>query len=216
MHVFLVRHAQSTTNVRWDRKNQNGELTDLGNQQAAALRDWLRDRELTADVIYASTMVRTQQTAKYVSEAFGLPIQLDDRIREIGTAYASAEPIEDADLPGVYNPHYPNIDPFSPRGIDMPESESWVQFRARLGRFFEDLIAKHKGEVVYVVAHAGVIAATFENLFNSGVYRHCDVFVDHTSWTYFQHMANSKREQWYLRAHNRVDHLIAAGMDYHI
>ena len=216
MHVFLVRHAQSTTNVRWDRKNQNGELTDLGNQQAAALRDWLRDRELTADVIYASTMVRTQETAQYVSEAFGLPIQLDDRIREIGTAYASADPIEDKDLPGVYNPHYPNIDPFSPRGIDMPESESWVQFRARLGRFFEHLIAKHKGEVVYVVAHAGVIAATFENLFNSGVYRHCDVFVDHTSWTYFQHMANSNREQWYLRAHNRVDHLIAAGMDYHI
>lgn len=215
MHVFLVRHGQSTSNVGgWDKHDQNGHLTELGHKQAAALRDWLKARDFTTDVLYASTMQRTQQTVGYVEEAFGMKAIPDHRIREIGSAYASGDPIPDDQLPRVYNPHYPNIDPYSPRGIDLPESESWAHFRARIGQFFEKLVAEHKNEVVYIIAHGGVIAATLENMFNSGMYRHCDVYNDYTSWTYLQHIANSNREQWYLRAHNRIDHLIAAGMDY--
>ena len=45
MRLFLIRHAQSLTNVRWDNivesRQMNSRLTDLGHAQAKDLADWL-------------------------------------------------------------------------------------------------------------------------------------------------------------------------------
>ena len=212
MELYLIRHAQSHINVTWDVHNQNSSLTDLGRQQAAALQDWLTEEEHTADVLYASTMLRTQETAEYVSAALKIDAVSDDRIREIGMCYADGRPIADADLPKVYSERKSYEEPFSPRAIDPPYSESWGHFRSRIGHFFEDLITNHQGQKVYVVAHGGVIGAIFENVFNTGPYRRFSVHNYNTSWTRFEYRADHIHTPWYLWEHNRVDHLIKAGL----
>ncbi|MFV8049113.1 histidine phosphatase family protein [Mycobacterium sp. 48b] len=83
MRVTFVRHAESQANANHiiDTTIPGPGLTQTGQQQAQALVDKLGDNNY--DAIYASTMLRTQQTATPMSQHLGLPIQVIDGISEI-------------------------------------------------------------------------------------------------------------------------------------
>ncbi|CRZ19050.1 histidine phosphatase family protein [Mycolicibacterium neworleansense] len=83
MRVTFVRHAESEANANHiiDTTVPGPGLTPTGQQQAVALVDKLGDNNY--DAIYASTMLRTQQTATPMSQYLGLPIQVIDGISEI-------------------------------------------------------------------------------------------------------------------------------------
>jgi broad specificity phosphatase PhoE len=63
MRLLLIRHGQTPANVlgALDTAAPGPGLTDLGRAQAAAIPDALADERI--DAIYASQLVRTQQTA---------------------------------------------------------------------------------------------------------------------------------------------------------
>lgn len=84
MRLILIRHGQTTSNVghHLDTADPGADLTDLGRAQAEALVDTLVAEQIRA--VYASTLVRTQQTATPLARALGLPIRIDARLREIG------------------------------------------------------------------------------------------------------------------------------------
>lgn len=214
MRLNLFRHGQSYVNSPdWQSvPNLDAGLTERGHQQAAALRDWLKANDTKADVLYSSTMQRTRETAQYVAEALNLSPIYDDRLRELGSVYATGEPIEAENLPRSYIEHTPKTHPFTPFSDDIKKAENWMQGRARLGHFVDELTQKHTEETVYVVAHGGVIAAIFANVFNTGPYRHCDVHNYQTSSTLLEYRPEHKGENWYLRHHNRIDHLIGTSL----
>ncbi|RYV50214.1 histidine phosphatase family protein [Pengzhenrongella frigida] len=83
MRLILVRHGQSPSNVQHllDTAEPGPGLTDLGHAQAAALGPELA-AELV-DAVYASSLVRAQQTAGPLARALGLPIHIRAGIREI-------------------------------------------------------------------------------------------------------------------------------------
>lgn len=83
MRVTFVRHAESEANANHiiDTTVPGPGLTPTGQQQAQALVDKLGDNNY--DAIYASTMLRTQQTATPMSQYLGMPIQVIDGISEI-------------------------------------------------------------------------------------------------------------------------------------
>lgn len=83
MRVTFVRHAESEANANHiiDTTIPGPGLTEKGRQQSEALVDKLGDNNY--DAIYASTMLRTQQTATPMSQYLGLPIQVIDGISEI-------------------------------------------------------------------------------------------------------------------------------------
>lgn len=83
MRVTFVRHGESTANVDHilDTTIPGPGLTEKGRQQSEAVVDRLGDNNY--DAIYASTMLRTQQTATPMSQYLGLPIQVIDGISEI-------------------------------------------------------------------------------------------------------------------------------------
>ena len=83
MRLILVRHGQTGSNVAGllDTAGPGADLTDLGRQQAAALPDALDGARI--DVVYASTLVRTQQTAAPLSASLGREIQVRDGLREV-------------------------------------------------------------------------------------------------------------------------------------
>ncbi|WKG02834.1 histidine phosphatase family protein [Mycolicibacterium sp. HK-90] len=83
MRVTFVRHAESTANANHiiDTTIPGPGLTPTGQQQAKDVVDRLGDNNY--DAIYASTMLRTQQTATPMSQYLGLPIQVVDGISEI-------------------------------------------------------------------------------------------------------------------------------------
>jgi broad specificity phosphatase PhoE len=83
MTVTFVRHGESEANAAnvLDTAVPGPGLTELGEQQAGIVAGLLAARQ--HDSIYASTMIRTQQTAKPLSDVTGTPVTVVDGLQEI-------------------------------------------------------------------------------------------------------------------------------------
>ncbi|MBL1103358.1 histidine phosphatase family protein [Streptomyces sp. 5-8] len=83
MRLILVRHGQTPSNVDGllDTAAPGPGLTPLGEAQAAALPEALAGEDIEA--LYASTLIRTQQTAAPLAAARGLDVVVRDGIREL-------------------------------------------------------------------------------------------------------------------------------------
>ncbi|GMA88636.1 hypothetical protein GCM10025868_38860 [Angustibacter aerolatus] len=83
--VLVVRHGQSEGNVsnRLSSAAPGTPLTDLGREQAARTGAALADRGVTA--VWASPLLRAQQTARLVADAVGVAdVATLDGVREFG------------------------------------------------------------------------------------------------------------------------------------
>lgn len=83
MRLILVRHGQTSSNVggMLDTDRPGADLDELGRKQARKLIDVLGHEPIEA--IYASTLVRTQQTAAPLAAGLGLETHIRDGLREI-------------------------------------------------------------------------------------------------------------------------------------
>src|SRR5690625_5937445 len=83
MRLILVRHGQTSSNVAdlLDTGDPGADLTELGREQAAAVPRSLAGEQV--DAVYASNLVRTQQTAGPLLEVRGLSLRVRPGIREI-------------------------------------------------------------------------------------------------------------------------------------
>lgn len=83
VRLILVRHGQTSSNLihALDTAAPGAPLTELGEQQAAALVEAVADEPIEA--IYVSVLLRTQQTAAPLAAARGLTPLIREGIREI-------------------------------------------------------------------------------------------------------------------------------------
>ena len=83
MRLILVRHGQSPSNVLHllDTAEPGPGLTDLGAHQAVVLASALARERIGA--VYASSLLRAQQTAAPVAAALGLDVRVRAGIREV-------------------------------------------------------------------------------------------------------------------------------------
>ncbi|MEO6197460.1 MAG: histidine phosphatase family protein [Dehalococcoidia bacterium] len=150
--VYLIRHAQSQGNTGEDLATGDPDLTDVGQQQALRLGQRMKDQRL--DVIYASPLRRTQETALAIGDVTGLDVlpkhdlvevtlgQADHDIRQLPPEQ-QAEVARRIDEDGTWDA--------------FPGSEGSGAARARIGKVMDEIIAAHPGQRVAVVCHAAVI-----------------------------------------------------------
>lgn len=83
--LTLVRHAQSAGNASGliDSSTPGPVLTELGVRQADSVAEELRGKGQTYDALFASTMIRTQQTAQPMAAALREPVVVLAGLREI-------------------------------------------------------------------------------------------------------------------------------------
>ncbi|WP_162178616.1 histidine phosphatase family protein [Deinococcus marmoris] len=96
--LFLARHGQTTGNVAGVLRgvdSQHDELTAEGHAQAQALARKLAALNLDSPRVYASTYIRTQQTAAPVAELLGVPVTVLDGIQEIDPGDWRGRPYSD-------------------------------------------------------------------------------------------------------------------------
>lgn len=212
MHLYLIRHGQSYVNLPdWPNGNTDEGLTDLGKAQATRLAAWLPSNVPDVDVVYASTMRRTRETAAAVATAYDLPIRFDDRLREIGNNRFDHTPWPNDALPREYSEYWGTARPFSPVTLDDKAAETFIHFRTRVGLAIEEIVAAHPQQTVLLVAHGGIVDAAFDHIFNVGPWRRCEVWDHNTAITHFEYINVPDRETWRLHYHNRTEHLI--GLD---
>jgi len=174
MTITFIRHGQSygNTSGNIDTQVPGPVLTPDGQQQAKDIAAQLGDRNF--DAIYASTMVRTQQTAVPLSQYLGLPIQVLPGLQEIeagkyeGTperaglfGYLTA-PLAWAGLsvtppPNVsFNPITPNLDAFIPSAPGSTTGLNGHQFEDRVNGALQTIYDNGDRNAA-VFSHGGTI-----------------------------------------------------------
>ena len=158
MKLYVARHGQTD----WNSRNlvcgsTNLPLTEKGIEQAEALGE--RVKSLGIDVIIASPMIRAQQTAKAVSDATGLPIITDERLREHD--YGAFEGVDRGK-----DEYWAQKYQFAAK---FPEGESVLQLAQRVYNVIDDVKRTYPDKTVLLVCHGGVsrmIKTYFEDMTN--------------------------------------------------
>ena len=163
MRQYLVRHGESVSNREGRVQGQaDVELSAFGRVQAAAIGDSIRSLSVAAPIgeIWSSPLRRALETAEAIAAAVGLPVRIEERLRELhagifqGHLWADLEsrfPEEVARWRSG-DPHYA-----------IPGGESRAQLAARGHEVLDELAARDTDAMI-VVAHGGILTAALGSM----------------------------------------------------
>ncbi len=148
---LLARHGESDSVVQGIHVNWPEpvpiHLTDLGKSQAHSMAERIK-KDGGVDLIFASDLNRTKETAEIISKVVGVEVIYDERLREYNL--------------GVLNGHKLSEfhESFAPskRWQEAPEGgETYMQLQNRMMDFVSEVNAKHNGKRILVITHGDVI-----------------------------------------------------------
>ena len=168
MRQFLVRHGESVSNLEGRVQGQEDvELSPLGREQARRVADWARGLAASTDSgaieigeIWSSPLARARETASVIAEALGLPLALDEQLRELhagifqGHLWADLERTFPAEVARWRSGDVDYV---------IPGGESRAQLAARGRAALESLAARDTPGMI-VVAHGGVLTAALGSM----------------------------------------------------
>lgn len=204
-NLYIIRHGEAVCNVENIVGGINGcqGLTERGHEQARRLGQRLATGEIHADVLYASTFRRARETAEAVSDGLKLPINWDDDLQEVRPGAADSMTYEEMRERFPFKAANRIYHPWA------PGAESWAAFAARAGQALSRLAHQHRGQSIVVVAHGGIVDASFYMLMglpmNAG--RNIGFLTHHTAITQWRTEDTPAGERWMLLRYNDVAHL---------
>lgn len=130
--VIMVRHGETVSNRAGECQGWlDSPLTDMGRQQAQEVAELLKGHPVAR--IVASPLQRARHTAEAIARHHGVPVELDDDLRELHHGRLEGVPFLELD------DHVPGIRTLwreAPQHIAMPEGETLYQLRDRaMGAF---------------------------------------------------------------------------------
>lgn len=204
MRLILVRHGDAHAGLRGVIAGPTGcrGLTDLGREQAAALRESIRSSgRPEVDVLMTSTLPRAIETASIVAPALGFEeVSQDCDLCEVHTGEADGlEWAEYSSRFGAVNMLDEPDRPFAPGG------DSWTGFHQRVDAMMGRLAEVHAGERVMAVCHSGVIAASMRVRLGGHLIDGARLIPTNTGLTEWEFDEMSAR--WTLRRYDDAHHL---------
>jgi len=153
--VLVVRHGESEGNVghRLSAAPPGEPLTARGQGQAAALAQRLRTRKIAR--VYASPLLRAQQTGQILADGLGVQLGTVDGVHEVGMGRCegsvAAEDWAHIDTAFL---HWSEGD----LGLRIDGGESGHEIVHRMRSALGAIADQHRGETVVVVSHGGTMA----------------------------------------------------------
>jgi len=188
MNLLLARHGESEWMVHGDEAGFNSPLTDRGRQQARLLGRWLAANH-EVDAIYASPLIRARETAEIVAAELGLPLCLDDDLREFEVSYWHDD--------DEYTP--PSVHDRAQAPAYLPES--YLPFKARVQEAAHRILKAHPQGTVLIVAHGGTVGTIVRCLLGAHGF---GVYTDPTGLHGLRWLGN----RWLVEFMNRREHLL--------
>jgi probable phosphoglycerate mutase len=146
--THLLRHGQTvhTPERRYSGRNDL-PLSPMGRAEAAAAGD--RAAELGIEVVLASPLRRTRETAEIVAERLGVGVELDDDLVELDFGELEGLTLEEAKArhPLAVRRFATDVT------VRAPGGESIADVAARVERARTRLLRAHAGRTVLVVSH---------------------------------------------------------------
>jgi probable phosphomutase (TIGR03848 family) len=165
-HLVLVRHAVTAqTGPLLSGRAPGIDLSDDGRAQAEALGE--RMASLPVDVVYASPIERTTQTAEAVAKHHGLEVQRLDGVLEADYGEWTGQKLADLAKTDLWK-----VVQRAPSRAVFPGGEGLAAMQGRMVTALEAVVVDHPGQLVVVVSHADPIKAAIAHY--TGV--HLDLF----------------------------------------
>lgn len=154
LRLLLVRHGQTESNIhhRLDSRPPGPPLTELGQQQAAALAQRLAGQPVGA--VYSSVAVRAIQTAAPIAGCHGLPVRATVGLHEVfcGDYEYSNEPAHVEEFIDISRSwHAGDLD------RPVPGGECARQLLGRFLPVVAGIRAEHPDGVVVLVSHSAAL-----------------------------------------------------------
>jgi broad specificity phosphatase PhoE len=202
--LVLVRHGEATCNIAGVVGGPTGctGLSAVGVLESELLRDRLAASGELAPVaaVYASVLPRALETAAIVTPSLGAgPVVADCDLCELHPG--EADGLKWAEFSDRFATPDWDLDP----GTDLaPGGESWTGFVARVSSVLARLVERHRGELVVVFCHGGVVEASVQTLLPvDGRRGRLKLRTAHTSLTEWEHSGDG----WRLLRYNDAAHL---------
>ena len=167
MKIYFVRHGESEANVLHVFSNKDGvhPLTGKGTLQANALAESLKPVHFYA--IYSSPVLRAVQTSQILSQELGTPMTITGALREYDVGILEGRSDEEA-----WHAHRELFLKWRDQNSwneKIEGGESYSEMRLRFVPFVEQLIARHAGEDVNVLAvsHGGLYLCMLPLIFDN-------------------------------------------------
>jgi broad specificity phosphatase PhoE len=146
---YILRHGQAISNVKdivscWPEKIRN-PLTRRGKEMIKESAKKLLDKKI--DLIFASPLLRTNQTAEIIGKALKIKPKLDKRLREMGFG------IFNGGLGEKMWKHFKGEEERIKKGPS--KGESYSEILKRVMSFLKDINKKYKGKNILIVSHEG-------------------------------------------------------------
>ena len=164
---IVMRHGEAESNVAgfvssWPETRPN-TLTAKGKSEVAAAAAALKLHQV--DLIYASDLLRTKESADAIAEALGIKdVRTDPRLRELDTGSYNGRPAKE--YRGFFKTVREKLE------SSVPGGESLFQVRARMSDFYRFLEGEHRGKTILIVTHADpawMISTVLRGLSDSAV-----------------------------------------------
>lgn len=163
--LLLVRHGETD----WNLEKRFQGLTDTqlnakGIWQSEQVGAWLRSAEI--DQFHSSPLTRTRQTADIINQHHDLPIQLDDRLREL--SFGDWEGHTWAEIERAYPTHAAKY--IQNIANVPPNAESLPHYEMRIQSFIESI--RHTKGTHLIVSHGGTLRTLLCLLIGLSVLEH--------------------------------------------
>ncbi len=155
MELLVIRHALPNR-IEMAEGRADPDLSEAGFRQAAALGKWLASEHL--DAVYASHLLRAQQTAEALVAGRDLEIVTEHDVAEFDRDASSYIPFEEIDRNSA---EFRAIVTGDYSAIGGPDP---TEFKKKVVEAFDRIIDAHPSQTVAVVCHAGVINAYFAHI----------------------------------------------------
>jgi len=145
--IYLVRHGQTEFNrERRIQGHVDSPLTGLGVRQAQAVAGLLADllRGEPDWRIVSSPLGRAAATADVIAARLGLPVQLDERLKEMSWGP------HDGRLRRELEAEYPDTFGRTNWAFDVPDGETYEDVAGRVGSWLADLPPEPQRRVIAV------------------------------------------------------------------
>ena len=153
--LYFVRHGQTYWNV----ENKicgatDSPLTPLGHEQAVRTGKMLLEEGIRFDQIICSPLSRAFETARHISEITGVPVRIDERLKEQNFGKYESTP-RDGEEFLLAKENF--ADPYG-------NGESMLHLAQRVYNLLDEIKADPQGRDILLVAHNG-IARVVESYF---------------------------------------------------
>ncbi len=166
--VLLVRHGQTpTTGVELYGRRAGVHLSDKGIEQAQNAGTRIAPLAKHVAAVYASPLLRAQQTAGYIAKAVGQPTKTHKGLNELDVGKWTGRKLAALSKLKAWRTvqRYPS-------GFRFPDGESFTEMQTRFVAAIAEIADRHSGKAVVAVAHADPIRAYIAHAMGT----HLDLF----------------------------------------